>query len=270
MNSVKSNQYTKILVIIISVYMLINIAIAEVVETSTLKQLKPILKQANQETLVIFDVDHVLIMPTDDYTLSRPLYRKKLWEKLKKKLPEEKSEYLFSIVVSQAKWKLVDNNILQIINHLNYNKIPTIALTSLNTGKLGIINNREDLRIKELSSVGINFTSPFKQNKIVIHELKGRYGTPMLKDGVILTAEQDKGKVLEYILNNQKYYPKSIIFVDDKLANIRTIENLCKRKKIKFCGIHYRKVASMPKILGNYYKEKDRIRLLEKEYIWQP
>ena len=129
--------------------MLINIAIAEVVETSTLKQLKPILKQANQETLVIFDVDHVLIMPTDDYTLSRPLYRKKLWEKLKKKLPEEKSEYLFSIVVSQAKWKLVDNNILQIINHLNYNKIPTIALTSLNTGKLGIINNREDLRIKE-------------------------------------------------------------------------------------------------------------------------
>lgn len=266
----KSNKYIKIFVIITSIYMLTNKAIAKVIETSELQQLKPILEQVNQETLVIFDVDHVLIMPTNEYTLSRPIYRKKLWEKLKKKLPEEKSEYLFSIVVSQAKWKLVDNNTLQIIDYLNYNKIPTIALTSLNTGKLGIINHREDLRIKELSSVGINFTSPFKQNKIVIHELKGRYGTPMFKDGVILTAEQDKGKVLEYILNNQKYYPKSIIFIDDKLANIRTVENLCKRKKIKFCGIYYRKVANMPKILGNYYKEKDRIRLLEKEYRWQP
>jgi hypothetical protein len=270
MKSVKSNKYITIFFIIISVYMLTNKSNAEVIETSTLKQLKSILNQANQATLVIFDVDHVLIMPTDDYTLSRPLYRKKLWEKLKKKLPEEKIEYLFSIVVSKAKWKLVDNNILQIIDYLNYNKIPTIALTSLNTGKLGIIDNREDLRIKELSSVGIHFTSPFKKNKVVIHELKGRYGTPMLKEGVILTAEQDKGKVLKYILDNQKYYPKSIIFIDDKLANIRSVENLCKLQKIKFYGIHYRKVTNMPKILGNYYKEKDRIRLLEKEYSWQP
>ena len=79
----KSNKYIKIFVIITSIYMLTNKAIAKVIETSELQQLKPILEKANQETLVIFDVDHVLIMPTNEYTLSRPIYRKKLWEKLK-------------------------------------------------------------------------------------------------------------------------------------------------------------------------------------------
>jgi histidinol phosphatase-like enzyme len=252
--------------------MLINQAFAKIMEFSELKHFQHILEQANQDTLVIFDVDHVLIMPTNEYTLSRPIYRTQLWQELKDKLPEEKFEYLFSIVVFKAKWQLVDDNILQTLSHLNSNKIPTIALTALNTGKLGIINNREDLRIKELSSLGINFKSmsPFSKDKIIIHELENKHGIPMLKNGIILTAELDKGQVLEYILNNQNYRPKSIIFVDDKLINIQSIESICERYNIKCCGIHYTAVAKRPPILGDYQKEKERIRLLEREHRWQP
>jgi hypothetical protein len=41
------------------------------------------------------------------------------------------------------------------------------------------------------------------------YELKSMHGTPMLKAGIILTAEVDKAKVLEHILHKKNYYPKA-------------------------------------------------------------
>ena len=59
---------------------------------------------------------------------------------------------------------------------------------------------------------------------------------PWLKDGIILTAEVDKVVVLEYMLRMRKYSPKSIIFIDDQLKNLESLEKFCNKLKIKFHG----------------------------------
>jgi Protein of unknown function (DUF2608) len=250
-------------------FMLISQAFAEIIEIPDLVLLESILKKENQDTLVIFDVDHVLIMPTDEYTLNRNPYRKQLWKELQTSLSKEKIKFLQSIITSNARWRLVDPKIISILANLKERYIPTIALTSLSTGKLGVIEKREELRSKELKSVGISFLdlSPLKDD-ILAHELEGMDGIPMLKQGIILTAEIDKAIVLEYILHRKNYYPKTIIFVDDQLRNLKSVEKLCTKLQIEFQGFHYTAVSLMSSPPIDKQMEDLRFRILEREYRW--
>ncbi len=250
--------------------MLINnmTTLAEIVRISNINSLRTTIRKINSETLVIFDVDHVLMMPTDEYSLNRNTYRKQLWQDIAKRYSAEEAKILRSIAVRSIKWRLVDPDIINILSYLKSENVPTIALTSYVTGKFGVIEKMEDLRIKELKSVGINFAhlAPF-HGKFLVNELKDIYGTPMLKDGVILTAEIDKGKVLEYIFHSKNYYPKAVVFVDDKLDNLESLEKLCVKLKIQFQGFHYTAVSSMP-VAVDKQVEKLRFQILEKEHRW--
>lgn len=242
---------------------------AQITQITDLHPLESSIKNLDTDTLVIFDVDHVLIMPTDEYSLNRNPYRRQLWQDLKLRSSEEDFKFLRSIAVSSAKWRLVDPNIITILSDLNNKNIPTVALTSLATGKFGIVEKMEDLRIKELQSVEIDFTNltPF-QGELSINELKNIHGIPMLKAGIILTAEVDKAKVLEYILRQKNYYPKKIVFIDDQLNNLESLEKLCAKLKIKFEGFHYTAVSLMTTSVVDEQLEKLRFEILEKEHCW--
>ncbi|MCP5377756.1 MAG: DUF2608 domain-containing protein [Rickettsiaceae bacterium] len=242
---------------------------AQITEITDFQLLKSSIKNMDLNTLVIFDVDHVLIMPTDEYSLNRNPYRRQLWQDLKLRSSEEEFKFLRSIAVSSAKWRLVDTNIMTVLSELKNKNIPTVALTSLATGKFGIIEKMEDLRIKELQSVGIDFTSltPL-HGELPINELKSMHGTPMLKAGIILTAEVDKAKTLEYILRQKNYYPKKIVFIDDQLNNLESLEKLCTKLKIKFEGFHYTAVSLMTTSSVDNQLENLRIKILEKEHRW--
>ena len=230
---------TKIYIIaLFALFMLTNTTLGEIHQISNLKPFEDTLNNANHKTLVIFDIDDVVMMPTDDYSMSRNPYRKKLWQEMKKRLTEERLELLYSIITSNAKWRLVDPKILDILSNLEKSSIPTIALTSFSTGKFGIIEKREDLRIKDLNALGVNFLnlSPFK-DEMMMHQISGKYGIPMLKDGVILTAELEKDLVLNYVLSQKSYKPETIIFIDDTLKHLKSIEKLCDKLKINFHGL---------------------------------
>ena len=242
---------------------------AQITQITDLHPLESSIKNLDTDTLVIFDVDHVLIMPTDEYSLNRNPYRRQLWQDLKLRSSEEDFKFLRSIAVSSAKWRLVDPNIITILSDLNNKNIPTVALTSLATGKFRIVEKMEDLRIKELQSVEIDFTNltPF-QGELSINELKNIHGIPMLKAGIILTAEVDKAKVLEYILRQKNYYPKKVVFIDDQLNNLESLEKLCAKLKIKFEGFHYTAVSLMTTSVVDEQLEKLRFEILEKEHRW--
>ncbi len=70
------------------------------------------------------------------------------------------------------------------------------------------------------------------------------YNVQYLKARVI-TAEVDEAKVLEYILRQKNYYPKKIVFIDDQLNSLESLEKLCTKLKIKFEGFHYTAVSLM-------------------------
>jgi len=262
---------TKIVIriLILNFLLIMNTALADIVTISNLSPLKKILQKADQDTLVIFDVDHVLIMPTDEYTFSRHPYRKQLWQEIKNRHSKEETKILYGITASKAKWRLVDPEIIDIFSYLQKHQIPSIALTSLYTGKFGNIEKIEDWRVKQLKDFSIDFASltPIKE-ELSVNELAEENGIPMLKSGVILTANVDKAKVLEYMLHHSNYYPKTIIFIDDQLSNLKSLEMLADKLQIKFHGLHYTAVSKMPIPVINRQREKLRFEILEKELKW--
>lgn len=244
---------------------------AEIARVSSLAPVKQALEHAPSDTLVLLDVDHVLIMPTDEYTLTRHPYREFLWTNLIKRVPTGEWKELYGITASRASWRLVEPAVQEVMALLKKKQMPTMALSSIYTGKFGAIDSIADWRVKQLKGLGLDFASltPIKSN-ISANELMkdSLYGIPTLQSGVILTAQANKGTVLEYMLHKANYYPKTIIFVDDVLDNIESLENTCRTLNIKFYGFHYTAVEHMDVPSTDNHVEKLRFELLEREHKW--
>lgn len=96
------------------------------------------LKQANQNILMIFDLDldQVLIITTLEYDFRHP-YRIKMLENISKQLTSRKLEILKSIICAQREVKLLVPDLNKLFVLIRSMKIPNIVLASMGTGKFG-------------------------------------------------------------------------------------------------------------------------------------
>ncbi len=231
----------------------------------------------NNDVLVIFDVDDVLITPSSEDNLRQP-YRNQLLQSILKRITPEEFELLKSSIFLNTKQVLVELKIIDIFGHLKSHKIPAIALTTMGTGKFGIIKKMHDFRFKQLNSVNLSFKclTPLGDEHIMLElaKINKRFldlnckGNPMLKSGIIFTSGLDKGMVLEYILKKYNYYPKTIIFIDDLIENVKSLQQICFKLNIDFYGFHYRAASLIPLPNIDENLEKLRFAILEKEFTW--
>jgi hypothetical protein len=253
------------------IYLLIaaNMCFASDLQTNSLTEVKSLLdKEVDQETLVIFDVDDVLIAPTDEFAIADPI-RKKLSKELKQKYDREKYQTLLSDFFIKRTVRLVNPGIIDLLRNLKIQNIPTTALTGWWTGKFGNILAMEELRFKGLNDVNISFVgmSPFKK-QMQFPALKTKVGVPIVKNGIILTALADKGDALLAVLDKEKFHFKKIIFIDDDLAQVETVKKACQKIGVNIIGIHYTEAKLIPLPKLNEEMEKLRFEILEKEHIW--
>jgi len=239
----------------------------EIIETHDAKVIETILEEADVNSLVIFDVDDVILVPSPEFGFRGPL-RKAFVKKLKSTHNQEQQRHIWSAVFAKRTVRPVDPAILKVIRDLSKRQVPTIALTGWWTGPYGPIPRMEDLRLRDLAQVGISFlhSSPFKRNMIFPH-LKTQDGTPLLKSGVILTALGDKGAVLKQALLEARLSFKKIIFIDDDLKNLQDVEKTC-RSLGDFQGVHYTASRLAVPYESTPEKEALRFEILEKDHQW--
>lgn len=233
------------------------------------------LQRSDRDTLVIFDIDDVLIMPIEEDDF-RHHYRLSLLNSAMTFMNKDQKVFLESIIFANTKRILVDRLILSILDYLKLNKISAIALTATGSGRFGVIPRIEHFRIKELNNVDISFANLNKLNdNYIANDLKNYYkvfpkatGLPCLKSGIIFAAGVDKGLVLEHILYKYNYFPKKIIFIDDYLYNVVSIQKLCIKLKISFYGFHYKATSLLPLPIINPQLESIRFKVLKNEHKW--
>lgn len=221
----------------------------------------------------MFDLDDVLTLPTDPYNISFP-ERKYHVKRLEKKYGENNAKKFWSIILQNRKIKFVDERIPQILQDIRDKQIAAIAVTKCFTHQYGKIKNAHDWRIAELKSIKVDFsqTSPlrgiYKMSDII--PVNGRPSSiPLYKDGIVFTARADKGMILEKVFSHYKYFPKRILFIDDKFKNHTSIEKLSKKYRIKFDGIVITKAHNQQSPKLNPEVEKNRFNILENEERWE-
>ena len=247
-------------------------ASAEIVQASSVNDIKTYTSQfESKDTLVLFDLDYVLFVPRDRvlrYAGEENNYRSKHFKAIfkdfqGKEIPLGKdkvpmAEYLISQILSSSKVELVSLDMPNFVNELDSKKMAVVGFTANSSGKYGIVQNEAELHLSRLNSLGYHF----KDNGDL---LKGEF--PECISRVIFTNKADKGKVLLGFLKQLNKNYKNIIFVDDRLKNLTSVQNILKDHEINYLGIHYTELQDKNEVLNQDIADK-QFQVLSQEYIW--
>ena len=189
-----------------------------------------------ENTLVVFDVDEVLIAPDDTILRScgHDLLQQHLhYHQLHK--DNERQHLLTSIIMQDAKRSLIDKDIPEIIQWLQKMGVKVIALTAIKPQNFGKIASVPDWRINELKNHGISFEDAFPSypTKPIVLDPNDRKLPPLFKKGIIFSDLHEKGKVLAAFLKELEFYPEQLIFIDDRAYNIRSMDSEMTKLGIK-------------------------------------
>ena len=235
---------------------------AQIVQASSVNDIKTYTSQFDgKDTIVLFDLDYVLITPQDRvlrYAGEGNNYRSKHFQAIFKdfqgkeiKLGKDKvpiAEYLISQILSSSKVELVSLDMPNFVNELDSKKMAVVGFTANSSGKYGIVQNEAELHLSRLNSLGYHF----KDNG---------------DSRVIFTNKADKGNVLLGFLKHLNKNYKNIIFVDDRLKNLISVQNILKDYKINYLGIHYTELKDKNEVLNQDIADK-QFEVLARKHIW--
>lgn len=244
----------------------------KIIQTSNLVPMEQALQTIDESTLVIFDVDDVLTIPQDEILLK---HNKHFLEKMEKQIEgrvgKNNAEKLWSLILMQRQTEPVDSKMISILSNLQSQGIKVLALTNCGTGPYGHILHIEDWRITELETLGYHFKNswPHLKSHFFNHLApKNPSRLPLFKDGIIFTADLPKGVVLKAFLDYAGFYPKKIIFIDDKEKHLKSVEDYAQSIGLEFLGFEYRGAFVRPQNPLNKQRAELQFRTLEKTHVW--
>lgn len=186
----------------------------------------------SNNTLIVLDIDNTLIEPvqslgSDQWAWNR--VKKLNVNGLSEQEALKKTSGEWCQVHAITKVRTLEDNTSVLIENLQNQNYSFIALTTRHP-------KYAEVTFRELNDVGIDFANT--SMKIKNCELPEK--NIKVKEGIIfISLENRKGDVLKEFLQKNEYYPKKIIFVDDKLEHVKDVAEACMQLDIDFVGIRY-------------------------------
>ncbi len=143
---------------------------------------------------------------------------------------------------------LIEKEIPQVLADIQNRGIPVVALTACQMYPCGD-QETPRFRFEQLQGLGINLSNPLHQEGMIeFDELERVLGYfPGYYRGMIVSNPwffgpakiNEKGAVLQSFINSLSVRPKRVIFCDDRLMNLASVETALKEMGIAFEGCHY-------------------------------
>ncbi len=229
---------------------------AEISQINTLDEVVKSYKEADQETLALFDIDMVILQPKDPaFQMANMKRFSPICKKVIQQLPSEKRDLFLILTTVSSDPVLIDAQMPVLLDDLTKRNVPKMALTGNFTGKFGSIENMEEWKINHLSTVGINFSqgAPYEET-IVFRDLpsyRQHYST--YTKGILFVngSTCPKGEALIAFLKKTSHKPKKVIFIDDREENLKSVESTLKQfdESIAFVGLHFTGAKDYPSTL---------------------
>lgn len=221
----------KIITSYIAFALFLSILHADHTQITSFKEISKELNDSDETTLIIFDIDEVLITTEDHFihpyseNTFMPLVQKAMANAITFEDKKELEEKL-SLCFLQPKRVLIEENTPHLIKGLKDKGIKVIALTSCQTGTFGIIPKVERWRIDHLNSLNINFSSSFphiKRQFLAEIATPGKTA-PLYEDGILFSYGYKKGEVLKAFLKQCNFTPSKVVFIDDLDENLDSVK----------------------------------------------
>ncbi|EFB41392.1 DUF2608 domain-containing protein [Parachlamydia acanthamoebae] len=218
-----------------------------------INEINAYIENIDEDTLVVFDVDEVLISTTDiflhpecDEIFLGLIYD--AFEKAKTDKEKDELENQLSLTMLLPKRVLVEGSTPGFIESLQVKGIKTMALTSCPTGRFGVIPSVEQWRIRHLKTLGIDFSAeaPCQESFSLTEICKKNRPAPLFENGILFSKGYSKGEVLIAFLKRINWKPSNVLFIDDLADNLESVKQYLDEFDIPFVGFHYLG-ASLPK-----------------------
>jgi len=218
-----------------------------ILPTDTLESIWNEIPYLDNNSLVIFDRDDTLLRSIDSLCPEDRIEFSKLWKEVytTEKTDEEREQFLKTINTVQP--SLIDHDSPRLIKTLQEKRIPTLMVTGAFHGKnnIGFV---QDLCIAHLKQAGINLKTSFEQiESFLLDTGENIEVLPLFMDGIIFSSSSTKGKALETFLNKISWQPNKIIFIDDKMHYLQSVQQSAHQLDIPFLGLHYRRAYKLPR-----------------------
>lgn len=263
---------------------------SDIKEINSIQEVKDVFKQATQDDLFVFDVDQTILEPAEPVMQAWFCDNPKLgkinadfFAFLKTKNNAVEYEDLFdSKALFKTEIEPVEQALIDAILTLQKRSIKVIALTALETGKLGIINRREVWRYNQLLKLGLDFSRSFEPQEITFCDLqnsefaakykdrKGKDPSPALfYRGIACSSTFPKGVILKILLEKLSWKPARVYFFDDRRKHVESVVRGMKEAGIECHAFVYNAAIANRPASGTDIKEVAEVAMLQYELMKQ-
>lgn len=224
-----------------------------ITQVNDMKEIFDLFNTADAKTLAIFDVDMVLVQPTDPgFQMANMKRFSAIAKRIMKEVPADKQMLFLSLMTVNSDPVLIDDRTPQYLQQIIQRGIPAMALTANLTGHFENIPKMEQWRVNGLLQLGIDFskTAPC-QTALVFDDLasyRGNYSTYL--NGVLFVNGMavSKGEAFLAFLEKTDFYPDKVMFIDDREDNLKSLEAAIQTlaKPIEYQGFHYTGAQNYP------------------------
>lgn len=191
-------------------------------------------KCVNDNTLVVLDVDQVLLVTRDP--LGHPAGQficRSIMSDTHMNYSEEEKRAMSEKMMCSLEYEMLAPDIPETIRLLTNKGTPVVALTAINMEMKTV--DALEWRIGLLDQFDLHFDAQTQPDIRVDWQGMGGY-----KNGVIRSGSNSKGKaLLHFIETIKKSRPSRIIYVDNNRCSILSVRNMCHELGIDFYGIHF-------------------------------
>jgi len=236
---------------------------AQIFTISTPKELVDYLSlHVTEHTLLVLDIDDTLLV-ADNTILRAHIFDSFLNEVANRlRLTQEEALGFIEFCLESSsnrlgKGQLVCQELASLLQTYLKQGVKVIALTKIEMGykRIYIPNlsvdyiqklTGEDKRIEDLRLAGLNFESSFCKEIGLDPLVLSKYAFtssndkfPLFKKGVLVTSLHPKGEVLMAFLKAISWKPSKVIFVDNILSNVTSVDKKMEELLIPCEGIHF-------------------------------
>lgn len=226
-------------------------AFSSIQEINSFNEIKDLIERVDPSTLVIFDCDETILVPTDPYLFAalqnhsvvKEIQAEFIRHAATKEDPLDYSEAISAEIYTKVSYRAVEQSMVDTINRLCQSGIKVIALTAQGTGPVwgGRVPRFEEWRYERLQRLGIDLSKSFPEQSIRFDKFPAPpRGIPVFYKGILCSSSYPKGVVLAAFLDHIGHTPDNVIFVDDRPEFVQSVALAMKHKRIPFQGYIYR------------------------------
>jgi len=211
-------------------------------ETRDIDNINDIVEAVDEETLVIFDIDETLIY-YPQMILSPQGFRMvacTFIDQSNAGVSRETIDRWWGEIFLHCSPLLIEEKTAKIFEDFSRRGILCLGLTRRPSMVLGSIRDSGDFILEALDNLHAGFT--FLKECVSPTELGSGTGpdvAPIFKKGCIFAARQEKGPILGKFFEALEYTPKKVVFVDDRLSCVESVEKELNSRGITNVCFHY-------------------------------